>query len=264
MNGKIGVFDSGVGGLSVLREIHRLLPHIPTLYFADQKHVPYGPRPHAEIYDFVREVAEFFINQGAEVIVLACHAASAAALYPLRENYPHIPFVGIEPAVKPAVNATKSGVIGVLTTKATADGVLYRKVLTQFAQDVRVLTQIAPRLVELVEAGAFHTEVAKEIISDYLNPMLTEGADQLVLACTHFPFLADELIEISQGKMTLVDPGLAVAKQVQRVLPPKFVPAEEPHSYFTSGDENTFKNALKTLIGVSASVQTPHIFLSSK
>ncbi|HRF96329.1 MAG TPA: glutamate racemase, partial [Aggregatilineales bacterium] len=113
MNGKIGVFDSGVGGLSVLREIHRLLPNIPTVYFADQKHVPYGPRPHAQIYGFVRQVVEFLIEQGAEVIVLACHAGSAASLYPLREAYPHIPFVGIEPAVKPASIATKSGVIGV-------------------------------------------------------------------------------------------------------------------------------------------------------
>lgn len=260
--GKIGVFDSGVGGLSVLREIHRLLPHIPTLYFADQKHVPYGPRPHTEIYGFVRQVTEFFIENGAEVIVLACHAASAAALYPLRQDYPHIPFVGIEPAVKPAAIATKSRVIGVLTTQATADGELYRKVLTQFAKDVQVITQVAPRLVELVEAGTFHTEAGKNVIADYLNPLIEAGIDQLVLACTHFPFLANELIEISQGKMALVDPGLAVAKQVQRVLPTQFIPAIETHTYFTSGDVKAFEQALQTLIGVSASAQTPHIFSS--
>jgi glutamate racemase len=194
------------------------------------------------------------------VIVLACHAASAAALYPLREDYPHIPFVGIEPAVKPAAIATKSRVIGVLTTQATADGELYRKVLTQFAKDVRVITQVAPRLVELVEAGTFHTETGKAVIADYLNPLIDAGVDQLVLACTHFPFLADELAEISDGKMTLVDPGLAVAKQVKRVLPMQFVPADESHAYFTSGDVKAFQLALQRLIGVSASAQTPSIF----
>ncbi|MDZ4670755.1 MAG: glutamate racemase [Phototrophicales bacterium] len=250
MNGKIGVFDSGVGGLSVLREIHRLFPHIPTVYCADQKHVPYGPRPHTEIYGFVRQITDFLIEQGAEVIVLACHAGSAAALYPLREAYPHIPFVGIEPAVKPAVNATKTGVIGVLTTQATADGLLYRKVLNQFARDAHVITQIAPRLVTLVESGEFSTEAGTGVIREYITPLLEQGADQLVLACTHFPFLADEITRITGDAVTLVDPGLSVAKQVGRVLPENFTPARTPHTYFTTGDINTFQQALKLLIGV--------------
>ena len=264
MNGKIGVFDSGVGGLSVLREIHRLLPNIPTVYFADQKHVPYGPRPHAQIYGFVRQVVEFLIEQGAEVIVLACHAGSAASLYPLREAYPHIPFVGIEPAVKPASIATKSGVIGVLTTQATADGELYRKVLTQFAQGVRVITQVAPRLVELVEGGIFGTDEGKHIIAEYLDPLMIEGADQLVLACTHFPFLTDDIVSVTHNTMALIDPGLAVAKQVQRVLPAQFVPSDAPHTYFTSGDALAFAKALKTLIGITAPIQTPTIFASAE
>lgn len=255
MSGKIGVFDSGVGGLSVLREIHRLLPHIPTVYFADQKHVPYGPKSHMQIYELVRHITEFLLMQGAEVIVIACHSASAAALYPLREAYPHIPFVGIEPAVKPAVNQTKSGVIGVLTTQATADGVLYGKVLSQFAQDVRVITQIAPRLVELVEAGTFASPMGRAIIHEHLAPLIAEKCDQLVLACTHFPFLADEILQLSQGHITLVDPGLPVAKQVQRVLPADFIPAIAPHAYFTTGDTTLFETALKHLIGVVDTAQ---------
>ncbi len=149
----IGVLDSGVGGLSVLREIHRLLPEIPTLYYADQAHIPYGPRSADEIRGFVTAITRLLIDQGAGVIVIACHAASAASLHPLRQQYPHVPFVGMEPAVKPAAEATQSGVIGVLTTQATADGALYRRVLAQYAADVQVLTQVAPELVTMVEQG---------------------------------------------------------------------------------------------------------------
>lgn len=255
MNGKIGVFDSGVGGLSVLREIHRLYPHIPTIYVADQKNVPYGSKNHAEILSFVRPIVDFFIQQGAEVIVLACHAASAAALYPLRDLYPDVPFVGIEPAVKPAVNASKTGVIGVLTTQATADGVLYRKVLSQFAGHAQVITQIAPHLVTLVESGTFATEAGRRIIRDYIQPLLAQNIDQLVLACTHFPFLADEIRHIIGDSVTLVDPGLPVAKQVGRVLPKNFVPDAASHTYFTTGDVTAFQQALHLLIGVDEPAQ---------
>lgn len=255
MNGKIGVFDSGVGGLSVLREIHRLYPHIPTIYVADQKNVPYGPKSHDQILGFVRPIVDFFIQQGAEVVVLACHAASAAALYSLRQLYPAIPFVGIEPAVKPAVLATKTGVIGVLTTQATADGFLYRKVLNQYAQEAHVITQIAPRLVTLVESGEFSTEAGRDIIREYIQPLLEQGADQLVLACTHFPFLADGIIQLVGDMVALVDPGLPVAKQVGRVLPTNFTPATTPHTYFTTGDITPFQQALRHLIQVDAPAQ---------
>ncbi len=248
MSGKIGVFDSGVGGLSVLREIHRLYPHIPTIYVADQKNVPYGPKSHDQILGFVRPIVDFFIQEGAEVVVLACHAASAAALYSLRQLYPFIPFVGIEPAVKPAVVATKTGVIGVLTTQATADGQLYRNVLNQYAREARVITQIAPRLVTLVESGEFSTQKGRDIIQEYIQPLLEQGADQLVLACTHFPFLADEIMQFVGDSVALVDPGLPVAKQVGRVLPSDFVPANTPHRYFTTGDITAFQESLRQLI----------------
>ncbi|MCL4252899.1 MAG: glutamate racemase [Anaerolineae bacterium] len=255
MNGKIGVFDSGVGGLSVLREIHRLYPYIPTIYVADQKNVPYGPKSHDQILGFVRPIVDFFIQQGSEVIVLACHAASAAALYSLRQLYPAIPFVGIEPAVKPAVLATKTGVIGVLTTQATADGFLYRKVLNQYAQEAHVITQIAPRLVTLVESGEFSTETGRDIMREYIQPLIEQGADQLVLACTHFPFLADEIMRLVGDNVTLVDPGLPVAKQVGRVLPTNFTPATTPHTYFTTGDITLFQQALHHLIQVDSPAQ---------
>ncbi|MCC6802512.1 MAG: aspartate/glutamate racemase family protein, partial [Anaerolineae bacterium] len=143
----MGVLDSGVGGLSVLREIHRLLPGVPTFYFADQAHIPYGPRSADEIRGYVESIADFLIGQGAAVIVMACHSASAASLTDLRARNPHIPIVGMEPAVKPAAEATRSGVIGVLTTQATANGALYKRVVARFAANVRVITQVAPELV---------------------------------------------------------------------------------------------------------------------
>ena len=256
---RIGVFDSGVGGLSVLREIQRLLPSVPTLYFADQGHLPYGPRPAEEIRSFVEGIADFLIEQGADVIVLACHAASAAGLHELRAQYPNAPFVGIEPAVKPAAEATQTGVIGVLTTQATADGELYRRVCERFAAHVNVITRVSPDLVALVEADNVHMPAGRQTIREHVQPLLDAGADQLVLACTHFPFLADALRAITD--VPLVDPAPAVARQVSRVIPNAsditvgagLRPAPtsgEQNRYFTSGDPAQFQLMLQRLIGV--------------
>jgi glutamate racemase len=240
--------DSGVGGLSVLREIHRLLPDIPTLYFADQGHLPYGPRPASEICQFVEAIAEFLIEQGAAVIVLACHAASAAALEHLRKRYPELPIVGIEPAVKPAAEATRSGVIGVLTTQATADGALYRRVVARYAANVRVITRVSPELVTMVEQGS----PDEAILRRHIQPLLDAGADQIVLACTHFPFLKDQIAQMTN--VALVDPGAAVARQVRRVLPPKVHAEAGSNRYYTSGSPEQLQMMLKELIGVEAEV----------
>ncbi len=246
-NPSIGVLDSGVGGLSVLREIHRLLPDIPTIYYADQAHLPYGPQPAEQIRAYVRAIADWLIAQGAVMIVLACHAASAASLDDLRALYPQMPMVGIEPAVKPAAEATKSGVIGVLTTQATADGTLYRRVVARYATNVRVITQVAPKLVTLVEQGG-HDEA---ILREYVDPLLDAGADQIVLACTHFPFLKADLEHITDA--ALVDPGAAVARQVGRVLPN--VPfAAGSNRYYTSGLPEVFQSMLKRLIDVETEI----------
>ncbi len=257
---KIGVLDSGVGGLSVLQHIHRLLPDIPTLYFADQGHVPYGPRPKHEIDTYVTAIARFLMGQGARVIVVACHAASAASLYHLRAAYPNVPFVGIEPAVKPAAAATRSGVIGVLTTQATAEGQLYRRVIERFAADVRVLTRVAPDLVDIVEQGQQHTSAGREALRRHVMALTGSGADQIVLACTHFPFLADEIRALAGPGVALVDPGPAVARRVAQVLPRSgtnngaAVPYPEPHRYFTSGDATRFGELLALLLGETGPV----------
>ncbi len=252
---KIGVLDSGIGGLSVLREIHALLPDYPTLYFADQAHLPYGPRPPAEVRSYVSAIADFLIDRGAAVIVVACNAASAASLYDLRAQYPGIPFVGMEPAVKPAATATRSGVIGVLTTQATASGPLYARVLDQHTKHVRVITQVAPELVMIAENNTQHTPESRDIIAQHLQPMLDAGADQIVLACTHFPFLAEAIQTIVGDRAQLVNPGPAVARQTARVWPSSLPPIPTENSYFTSGSPAQFLIMLRNLTGVNAPVE---------
>ncbi len=244
---KIGVLDSGIGGLSVLREIHRRLPHHPTLYYADQAHLPYGPRPAEETRRYVAAVTRFLLEHGAAVIVLACNAASAASLYDLREKYPNVPFVGMEPAVKPAAEATKTGVVGVLTTRTTANGHLYQRVLERYAGGVQVITQIAPELVQIAENGSQHTPESRAIIQGYVQPMVAANADHIVLACTHFPFLSDTLQAFAPG-ITLVDPAPAVARQVARVWPDGLTPQPAPNEYFTSGNNSRFQAVVKRVI----------------
>lgn len=246
----IGVLDSGVGGLSVLREIHRLLPDCPTLYYADQAHLPYGPRDPREIRSFVEDITRYLLSHGAAMIVIACNAASAASLHDLRAKFPNIPIVGMEPAVKPAAEATRSGVIGVLTTQATARGVLYARVVEKYAADIQVITHVAPELVQIVEAHSQDTPASRAIIQRYVEPMLTAGADQIALACTHFPFLMDTLREIVGTEVGLIDPGPAIARQVARVCPSSVQPHPNANVYFTSGAPDPFRLMLKQLIGV--------------
>lgn len=248
----IGVFDSGIGGLSVLREIHHLLPEHPTLYVADQGHLPYGPRPHAEILAFSEAITRYLIEQGARVVVIACHTASAAALYTLRERYPHIPFVGMEPAVKPAAERTRSGVVGVLSTATTARGALYKRVLQRYARGVRVITQVAPDLVRIAEEQSQHTPAGRAVLERTLRPLMDAGADEVVLGCTHFPFLAAAIQEIVGANVALVDPGPAVARQTVRLWPADVQPTTIPNRYVTSGDLEAFQHTLSTLINVHA------------
>jgi glutamate racemase len=247
-NPKIGVLDSGVGGLSVLREIHRLLPNYPTVYFADQVHLPYGPRDPAEIQGFVNHITRFLLEQGAAVIVVACNSASAASLNYLREAYPGVPVVGMEPAVKPAVAATKTGVIGVLTTKATAEGPLYKRVLARYASGVKVITQVAQEFVRIAEENSQNTPESREIIRHYVQPFIDAQADQIALACTHFPFLVPSISEILGPDIHLIDPSPAIARQVARVWPKHLSPVLEANTYYTSGDSGTFQQMLKILL----------------
>lgn len=245
----IGVFDSGVGGLSVLREIHARLPDYPTLYYADQGHLPYGERDDDSLRTFSSAITEYLLARGAEVIVLACHSASAAALLYLRERYPHIPIVGIEPAVKPAAERTRSGVVGVITTRATARGALYRRVVERHAAQVEVITQIAPDWVALVEAGEADSDTGTQRLRVVLDPLLARGADQIALACTHYPFLTPYIIPLIAGRAALIDPGPAVAAQTARVIEQRGIrPHAADHAFITSGPVAPFAAMTRRLL----------------
>ena len=214
----LGVFDSGVGGLSILRAIRRQLPAEDLLYIADQAHVPYGARPLQQVRAFASAITRFLLSRGAKLIVVACNTASAAALHPLRQAFPEVPFVGMEPAVKPAAEMTRSGKVGVLATPATFQGALYGSVVERFAHDVTLLQDTCPGLVAEIEAGRAGGSTARQILEQALQPMLAAGIDTIVLGCTHYPFVAGQIAEIAGPDVRLIDPAPAVARQVGRVL----------------------------------------------
>lgn len=249
----IGVLDSGVGGLSVLREIRAQLPTESILYVADQGHVPYGPRPIEQVRGFAEGIARFLIAEGVKLIVVACNAASAAALYPLRDTFPQMPFVGMEPAVKPAAQNTKTGVIGVIATEATFQGELYASVVGRFAQNVQVEKQACPEFVLLAEAGETDGPAVQEAVHRRLQPMKNAGIDQLVIGCTHFPFLRKAIqAEVGPG-VTIIDPAPAVARQTGRVLADHNLATltTDPGSviYYTTGDLAAFRRVMGALLG---------------
>ncbi len=250
----IGVFDSGVGGLSVLRAIRRELPSENIIFFADQSHVPYGPRPLEEVRQFSFAITRFLLQRGAKAIVVACNAASAAALHALRQEFPETPFIGMEPAVKPAAEHTRSGVVGVLATPATFQGALYASVLERFAKGVIVLQDTCPGLVSQIEAGEMDSLSTRRILEKALQPMLAQGIDTVVLGCTHYPFIIPLVQEITGPDVRVIDPAPAVARQVGRVLeaaglrqPIGSAPAWQ--QFFTSGSPQHLDGLLPRLLG---------------
>lgn len=258
-SGPIGVFDSGVGGLSVWREIVRAAPREHTLYVADQAHVPYGPRSLSEIRGFAASITNFLLSQGAKVIVVACNTASAAALYALRDAYPAVPFVGMEPAVKPAAEHTAVGSIGVLATPTTFQGTLFRKLVDRFGARVSIYTQTCPGLVEAIERGDLSSERTRDLVAGCLGPLTARGIDQLVLGCTHYPFVRPTIEAILGAEIQVVDPAPSVARQVQRILVDRGLtnpsPTEGHHVIYTSGAVEPMIMAATSLVGYTASVR---------
>ncbi|MDE2149189.1 MAG: glutamate racemase [Gammaproteobacteria bacterium] len=208
----IGVFDSGLGGLSVLRELRRALPRADWIYVADSGYCPYGGREPKAILERACTITEFLLAQRARLIVVACNAATVAAAEYLRANYPSA-FVGMEPAVKPAAAASRSGVIGVLTTTLTARGERLRRLVERHAAGVRVLMQPCPGLVEQVEIGDLDGVQTRALVAQYVDPLLAAGADVLVLGCTHYPFLRRVIAERAGSGVRLIDTGEAVARR---------------------------------------------------
>lgn len=213
----IGVFDSGLGGLSVLREITRLLPQERAIYVADSGHCPYGGKSPEQILARATAITEFLLARGAKQIVVACNTATIAAVEALRATY-SVSFVGMEPAVKPAVAATRSGVIGVLATGAALAGSKLHRLIDAHAGSVRVITQPCPGLVECVERGELDAPQTRELLRRYTAPLLEAGADTIVLGCTHYPFLRATLADLLGPDVRLLDTGEAVARRVASLL----------------------------------------------
>lgn len=214
----IGFFDSGVGGLCVRDAVRTLLPREDTVYYADSAHCPYGNRPAAEIRARARTLTRLLLATPCKMIVVACNTATAAAIDVLRTEWPDVPFIGMEPAVKPAALNSKSGVVGVLATEGTFHGRLYRETSARFAQGVTVLACVADEFVRLVETGETDSARAECIVRAKVEPLLAAGADHLVLGCTHFPHLTRVIERVAAGRAVVVDPAPAVAAQVKRVL----------------------------------------------
>lgn len=213
----IGIFDSGLGGLSVWREVRALLPAEAVHYLADSANCPYGPRSREEIIELSCRNTEFLLTKNCKLIVVACNTATAAAIDYLRERYP-VPFVGMEPAIKPAAQLTKSGRVGILATQGTLQGKLFRQTRQKYAADIETILQVGHGLVELVEEGQHHSPKAEALLRKYLEPMLDRQADQLVLGCTHYPFLCPLIHTIVGDRMNIIDPAIAVARQVSNLL----------------------------------------------
>lgn len=255
----VGIFDSGVGGLSVLRAIQSLLPSQPLIYFADQRHVPYGKRSLDEVRSFAEGITRFLLEEGASLIVVACNTASAAALHSLRQTFTHTLFVGMEPALKPAGEQTHSGVVGVLATPATFQGALYASVVERFAHGVNIMQDTCDGLVQRIEAGDLDSEETHAILERALNPMLREGIDTIVLGCTHYPFVIPLIQQIAGEPVRVIDPAPAIARQTCRLLEAEGLMAggELPGQIrlITSGDPAALQRLLPQFIGVDHPVE---------
>ncbi len=213
----IGIFDSGIGGISIWKEITTLLPNENTIYLADSINAPYGQKSKEEIISFCIKNTELLISKGCKLIVVACNTATTNAIEILRETY-NIPFIGIEPAIKPAAFKTKTNTVGILATKGTLNSNLFAETSKKHMAGIQIIEQIGEGLVPLIENGQIESENMSLLLKQYLTPMLTKKIDCLVLGCTHYPFLVSQIKKITGTSIEIIDSGLAVAKQTKKVL----------------------------------------------
>ncbi len=255
----IGIFDSGVGGLSVLREVRRQLPSEDLLYIADQAHVPYGIRTREEVFGFSEGIVRYFLNEKVKLIIIACNTASAVALDILRKSYPALPFVGMEPAVKPAAEETSTGIVGVLATPATFQGALYASTVERFAKGVKILPDTCPGLVELIEQGKIDHPKTREILKKALVPMLEKGVDEVVMGCTHYPFVIPLIKDIVGENVQVIDPAPAIARQAGRLLTEYDLLTnggdKGKTSFLTTGDPAELQEVIRLLLDWEARVE---------
>jgi glutamate racemase len=255
----IGVFDSGVGGLSVLRSIREQMPEETVLYFGDQGHVPYGPRSMEQIQNFSEGITQFLLDRGSKLIVVACNTASAAALAYLRERFPDVSFVGMEPAVKPAAETTRTGRVGVLATPATFQGALYASVVERFGAGVELFQHTCPGLVGQIEKGELDSANTRAILEDALYPMLEKNIDTVVLGCTHYPFVIPLIQQVVGENVRVIDPAPSVARQAKRLLEAAGTKSLSQRQasvrFFTSGDVESMKSMVPVLLGETGDVE---------
>ena len=250
----IGIFDSGVGGLSVLLEIERELPHEDLLYAADSGHAPYGEKPVAFIEGRALTIVEVLVERGAKAVVVACNTATGVAVDALRARW-SIPIVGIEPAINPAVGTTKSGVVGVLATSQTIASARFARLVDTFGSGVRVVAQPCPGLVEQVESGELSGDETRALVSSYVRPLIEQGADTLVLGCTHYPFVSDVIQSVAGPGVVVINPAAAVARELRRRLEERGLVASRERrgraAFLTSGSPPGLARLLQTL-GIAA------------
>ncbi len=243
--GSIGIFDSGVGGLGILSEVRALLSSADLMYVADQAYAPYGERGLAAVRERAFAVSEYLIDAGASTVVVACNSASAAALHELRVRFPAMSFVGMEPAVKPAVGATQRGTIGVLATEATFQGELFASVVDRHARGVSIVARACPGLAAAIEEGGDVDGLVRRFTTDVVG----RGADTIVLGCTHYSFVADQIRSAAGDGVSVIDPAPAVARQVARVRSDRGGTDSGTTRYLTTGDPERFASQIERLTG---------------
>lgn len=216
-NNPIGIFDSGVGGISIWKEIHELLPNENTIYLADSINAPYGQKSKQEIIDLCFKNTELLIKKNCKLIVVACNTATTNAIKQLRAKY-EIPFIGIEPAIKPAAINSKTKSIGILATKGTLSSELFHDTTELYSDNIKITEQVGVGLVELIESGNIDSPEMTSLLNKYLTPMISYNIDYLVLGCSHYPFLIPKIKKMIPNNISIIDSGKAVAKQVQNIL----------------------------------------------
>ena len=244
----IGIFDSGVGGTSIWKEIHQLLPNEHTLYLADSKNAPYGNRSAEEIRALSVKNTEKLLEMGAKIIVVACNTATTNAISLLRKNY-DIPFIGIEPAIKPAALQSKTGKIGILATRGTLSSALFSQTSDTFTKDISVVEVIGEGLVPLIENGDFDNPELDKLLQKYIKPMIAANVDYLVLGCSHYPYLIPKLSKILREHIKIIDSGIAVAKQTKFLLEKHDLIRKEISTPKLQFYSNTGIGTLKYLLG---------------
>jgi glutamate racemase len=248
--GPVGIFDSGVGGLSVLNEFLRLDSGHSVVYIADQAMAPYGERSLTEVRERAVAISSYLIGRGCDVVVVACNSASAAALHHLREVFSATRFVGMEPAVKPAASLSRSGVIGVLATAATFQGELYASVVDRHASGATVIDQACPGLADAIERLGVDATETRSLVDRYVTPLRQAGIDTLVLGCTHYPFVLDAIERAAGPGVTVIDPAPAVARQVLRMVHAPTGGGDV--AFLTTGDVAAFGHQIRNLLGIEA------------